>query len=203
MISLYYLITKPTHRLKFLQCSWGAEWLQVTFQLQAALGVESAATKYILGIPHSGIPKVWTASLPALGTVLPAALAASLGGSAPSLHQDVLAQGASLGCPCSQSLCAGGILSSFETCAPELPFPCLGSCHTGPQWAWGMCPPSVTDSSQPNLLERCQWRSSHRLVSQEQKATTRYFYTISIIYPRFCFDLLLSLTVIMSHVAEQ
>lgn len=85
MISLYYLITKPTHWLKFLQCSWGAEWLQVTFQLQAALGIESAATKYILGIPHSGIPKVWTASLPALGTVLPAALAASRGGSAPSL----------------------------------------------------------------------------------------------------------------------
>lgn len=74
---------------------------------------------------------------------------------------------------------------------------------TGPQWVWAMCPPSVTDSSQPNLLEWCQWRSSHRLVSQEQKATTRYFYTIRVIYPHFYFDLLLSLTVIMSHVAEQ
>lgn len=124
-------------------------------------------------------------------------------GAALPLQQDVLAQGASLGCPCSQSLCAGGILSSLKTCAPELPFPCLGSDYTGPQWAWGMCPPSVTDSSQPNLLERCQWRSSHRLVSQEQKATTWYFYTISLIYPHFYFDLLLSLTVIMSHVAEQ
>lgn len=101
------------------------------------------------------------------------------------------------------SPCVLVALSSLKTCAPELPFPCLGSGCTGPQWAWGMCPPSVTDSSQPNLLERCQWRSSHRLVSQEQKATTWYFYTISLIYPHFYFDLLLSLTVIMSHVAEQ
>lgn len=38
---------------------------------------------------------------------------------------------------------------------------------------------------------------------RNKKQLTRYFYTISIIYPHFYFDLLLSLTVIMSHVAEQ
>lgn len=107
MISLYYLIAKPTKQkdtlAEVLAALLGAGWLHLS--APGCSGSRVCCYKIHPWIHHSGIPKVWTASLPALGAALPAVLAASWSSSPLSLQPGCPCPGASLGCPCSQSLC--------------------------------------------------------------------------------------------------